>query len=286
MSLPRSSYYYKPKNNGITEQALISRIEDIVEEFGGYGYRRTTAQLHREGILVNHKKVLRIMRERGLLCKPKRRYVRTTDSKHNFRVYPNLLEDRTVTDINPVRNLFLNGINQVWVADITYIRIFYGFVYLSVILDLFSRKAIGYEVSNNIDTFLTLKALHMAIENRNPPEGVIHHSDQGVQYAANDYVNLLQQHGFRISMARKGNPYDNATAESFIKTLKAEEIYLWEYQTLADVEKRLPYFIDHVYNQKRLHSSLGYRPPDEFEELILKKQNYQNPCLTTLTQSV
>jgi transposase InsO family protein len=271
MNLPRSSYYYEPKANKPGEENLMNRIEEIVEEFSGYGYRRVTAQLHRDGISVNHKKVLRIMQERGITCKPRRRFVRTTDSNHSYRTYPNLLQDCPLT-----------GINQVWIADITYIRILASFVYLAVILDLFSRKAIGYAISLNIDVSLSLKALKMAIQSRNQQEGIIHHSDQGVQYAANDYVDLLQSYGFRISMARKGNPYDNAVAESFIKTLKTEEVYLWEYQTLADVEKRLPYFIEQVYNQKRLHSSLGYRPPDEFEMLCTKTQN-QNPCLVTLT---
>ncbi len=169
MNLPRSSYYYKlSKNKEITDSALISRIEEIAEEFGGYGYRRITAQLHRESIKVNHKKVLRIMRERGLLYRPKRRYVRTTDSNHKYRVYPNLLHDPVVTTIN-----------QVWIADITYIRILTSFVYLAVILDLFSRKAIGYAISRNIDTALSLEALQMAITHRNPPAGVILHSDQG-----------------------------------------------------------------------------------------------------------
>lgn len=272
MNLPRSSYYYESKKESIAEDVLTSRIEEIIEEFGGYGYRRATAQLHREGVQVNHKKVLRIMRERGLLCKPRRRYISTTDSNHKYRIYPNLLKECTVTTIN-----------QVWIADITYIRIPTAFVYLAVILDLFSRKAIGYAISRNIDTALSIEALQMAIDSRMPPKGVIHHSDQGVQYAANDYVDLLQSHGFLISMARKGNPYDNAVAESFMKTLKTEEVYLWEYQTLADVERRLPYFIEQVYNQKRLHSSLGYRPPDEYEEMILKNQNNCNPCLITLT---
>ncbi len=269
MNTSRSSYYYKSKGKESKEENLILRIEKIVEEFCGYGYRRVTVQLHREGIPVNHKRVLRIMRERKLLCKPKRRYARTTDSNHSYNIYPNLIEERTVT-----------GINHVWIADITYIRIIYGFVYLSVILDIFSRKAIGYAVSKNIDTGLTINSLYMAIESRQPPKGVIHHSDRGVQYASNDYVGILKRHGFCISMARKGNPYDNAVAESFMKTLKTEEVYLWEYQTLSDVQKRLPYFIEHVYNQKRLHSSLGYRPPDEFERMHLKNQN---SCLIALT---
>jgi putative transposase len=271
MSLPRSSYYYKGPEKKPDETSLIERIEELVEEFNGYGYRRITAQLHREGIRVNHKKVLRIMRERELLCKPKHRWVEPTDSHHSYRIYPNLLPDSPVT-----------APNQVWVADITYIRILLGFVYLAVILDLFSRKAIGYGLSRNIDTSLSLKALHRALQSRNPPPGLIHHSDRGVQYAAADYVDTLTSHGFQISMSRKGNPYDNAAMESFLKTLKVEEVYLWEYQTLADVEKRVPYFIEQVYNQKRLHSALNYRPPAEFEKRFLPYKPH-NPCLTALT---
>ena len=164
-----------------------------------------------------------------------------------------------------------------------YISIQSDFVYLAVILDLFSRKAVGYAISRNIDTALSLAALIAAIVNRKPPKGIIHHSDQGVQYAAHDYVDILLEHGFQISMARKGNPYDNATAESFMKTLKTEEVYLWEYRTLADVQLRLPYFIEQVYNHKRLHSSLGYLPPVEFEELFLKTLK---PCPAALTQAV
>lgn len=271
MNLSRSSYSYKAKEEKPDDLPWVKRIEELVEEFSGYGYRRITIQLRREGIRVNHKRVLRLMRERGLTCKPKRRWVRTTDSTHGYKIYPPLLPESPVT-----------ARNQVWIADITYIRIRVGFVYLAVILDLFSRKAIGYALSRNIDTLLTLRALHMALQSRNPPPGVIHHSDQGVQYAARDYVDTLHFHGFRISMARRGNPYDNAVAESFMKTLKTEEVYLWEYETLADVEKRVPYFIEDVYNRKRLHSSLSYRSPDEFERTILKN-NQQNPCLSSLT---
>lgn len=256
MSLPRSSYYHRPKDPD-SDEALATRMEEIAAEYEKYGYRRMTAQLHRDGIIVNHKKVSRIMREKGLKAKQTRRYVKTTDSNHSYPVYPNLIKDLQITEIN-----------QVWVADITYIRILTAFVYLAVILDLCSRKAIGYAISRHIDTALSLEALRMAIRNRNPPPGVIHHSDQGVQYAAHDYIDELKKNQFRISMSRKGNPYDNAAAESFMKTLKAEEVYLWEYRTFDDVLKRVPYFIEAVYNQKRLHSSLGYRPPNEFEALL------------------
>jgi putative transposase len=252
MNLPRSTYYYKPKNKPCDEQSLMDRIEKIIEEYPGYGYRRVTRELHRRGYPINHKKVLRIMKQRGLTRKPRHRWVRTTDSNHSHRVYPNL-----------VKNLLVTGPNQVWVADLTYIGLQNGFVYLAVILDLFARRAVGHALSRSIDTALCLEALRMAIAQRNPPNGIIHHSDRGVQYASQAYVDTLLQHGFRISMSRKGNPYDNATAESFIKTLKTEEVYLWEYRTLADVQNRLPYFIEEVYNRKRLHSSLGYRPPVE-----------------------
>jgi transposase InsO family protein len=271
MNLSRSAYYHKPKNESGDDPQLINRIEAIIEEFSGYGYRRVTQELRRRGEPSNHKKVLRIMRERGLLKKPKRRWVQTTDSNHGHRIYPNLLQ-----------NLAVTGPNQAWVADITYIGIWNAFVYLAVILDLFARRAVGYAISRHIDTALCLEALRMAIADRRPPEGIIHHSDRGVQYASHDYVDVLLMHGFKISMARKGNPYDNAAAESFIKTLKNEEVYLWEYRTLEDVQIRLPFFIQEVYNRKRLHSSLGYRPPVEFEELFLN----QNPCPTALTGTV
>ena len=197
MNLPYSTYYYKPKKQPLDETEIAGRIEAIIEEFPGYGYRRVTRELHRQGILANHKKVLRIMRQRGLIRKSRRRWIRTTNSNHRYRIYPNLLHTIAIT-----------GPNQVWVADITYISIQTAFVYLAVILDLFSRKAVGNAISRNIDTALSRAALMMAIVNRKPPKGIIHHSDQGMQYAAHDYVDILLEHGFQISMARKGNPYD------------------------------------------------------------------------------
>jgi transposase InsO family protein len=270
MQLPRRSHYYKAKEK-LSDEALEARIGDICLEFSGYGYRRVTKQLHREGRIVNHKKVARIMREKGWLCRSrKKRWITTTNSKHGFETYPNL-----------IKVLKISAINQVWVADITYIHILVCFVYLAVILDVFSRKAIGYALSRNINTALTLNALRMAIYNRQPPPGCIHHSDRGVQYASGDYVKELKAHSFQISMARKANPYDNAYAESFIKTLKSEEVQLWEYRTMEDVEKRIPYFIEDVYNQKRLHSSLGYRPPCEFETMVTLTQNSCHSTLIT-----
>ena len=268
MALPRRSYYYEHQE-ARTEDALITRIGDICLEFPGYGYRRVTRQLHREGWNINHKKVYRIMREKGWLCRHrKKKWVATTDSNHGFRIYPNL-----------TRNIRISAINQIWVADITYIHILVCFVYLAVILDVYSRKAIGYALSRKIDTKLTLHALRMAINDRQPAPRCIHHSDRGIQYASADYVKELEFYGFQISMSRKENPYDNAYAESFIKTLKSEEIQLWEYRTMEDARKRIPYFIEDVYNQKRLHSSIGYRPPCEFEKMLSLTQN---PCQDTL----
>lgn len=277
MSLAKSSYYYKPKDTGKVkaDADLLDRIEAICLEFPLYGYRRVTRQLQHEGWVVNHKKVLRLMRESNLLCQVKRKWVKTTDSNHRFLIYPNLIKD-----------MVAKGINQVWIADITYIRIQTGFVYLAAILDAYSRRVIGYAISTRIDATLTLRALHMAINNRLPGPGIIHHSDQGVQYASDEYVEELKRHGFRISMARKGNPYDNATMESFFKTLKYEEVYLCEYKTLTDVMKRIPYFIEEVYNLKRLHSALGYLSPNDFEDSVLIQQNNGTPHQTLLILSV
>ncbi len=279
MGLARSSFYYQPKEPDPAmvkgDIDILDRIEAICLDFHGYGYRRVTQQLHDDGFQINHKKVLRLMRESDLLCRAKRKWVRTTNSHHGLPIYRNLIKDRPVT-----------GINQVWLADITYIRIRHGFVYLAAILDAFSRKVIGHAVSRSMDTDLVLEALRMAITNRKPGTGVIHHSDRGVQYASFEYTDVLKEHGFQISMSGKGNPYDNATIESFFKTLKHEEVYLYEYETLSDVENRLPFFIEQVYNLKRLHSSLGYMSPVKYEALVHQQQNKEEPCQPILTLSV
>lgn len=273
LNMARSSYYYK-ETEDIQRQKedadLRDRIERIVIDHERYGYRRVTAQLRREGSLVNKKRVQRIMQQEGLILKATKKWVITTDSNHRYPVYPNLMPDAEIT-----------GVNQAWVADITYIRILAAFVYLAVILDIYSRKVIGWALSQRIDTGLTRAALDMAIQARRLTEGCIHHSDRGVQYAAQEYVDDLKAAGLRISMSRKGNPYDNAWVESFIKTLKNEEVYLWDYKTFEDVKKRIPYFIEAVYNEKRLHSALGYCPPNEYELLVARKENKIRQALLT-----
>ncbi len=243
-----------PSTSNEDELELRSQIQTIALEMRAYGYRPITAELHRRGVTVNHKRVLRLLREDNLLCLRQRAFVRTTDSRHHLRVYPNL-----------ARDLSLSNINQLWVADITYIRLLREFVYLAVLLDAFSRRCIGWAISRHIDTQLTLTALQMALRTRSISPGLIHHSDQGVQYAATDYVAVLQERKIQISMSRIGNPYDNAKAERFMRTLKYEEIYMNDYETLAEVRASIEHFIEAVYNRKRLHSAIGYQPPAEFE---------------------
>ena len=236
------------------DMALRDALQRIALEFPSYGWPRMTAELKRRGWAANHKRVYRLMREDNLLCLRKRKFVITTDSDHGLPVYPNLARSRAIT-----------GLDQLWVADLTYLRLELEFVYLAVILDAFSRRVIGWALDRRLEAALTLRALRMAIERRRPTAGLVHHSDRGVQYASTDYTQLLNDHGIQISMSRKGNPWDNATCESFIKTLKYEEVYRTEYRDLAEAHASIRVFLEKVYNQKRLHSALGYLPPVEFE---------------------
>ena len=254
--LSRASYYRWgiPRPSFPVAMELRDQIQKLALEFPAYGYRRITAELGRRGFQVNHKHVLRLMHQDNLLCLRHKAFVVTTDSRHTLPVYPNL-----------VRDLVPNGVNQLWVADITYIRLRAEFVYLAVLLDGFSRRVVGWALGRTLEAGLARSALAMALRQRQPRPGLVHHSDRGVQYASGDYTDLLRQHQIQISMSRKGNPYDNAACESFIKTLKYEEVYRTEYRDLADAYAQIGEFLERVYNQQRLHSALGYLPPAEFE---------------------
>lgn len=245
-----------------SDSGVLEAMQQIALEFTKYGYRRMTKELHRQGQHANHKKVYRIMKENSLLVRIKKFKPITTQSGHGLQVYPNLAKDLVVTRLN-----------QLWVSDITYIYLPLGFAYLAAILDIFSRKCVGWCLGINIDAQLTLDALNMAIASRQNLgfSGMIHHSDRGVQYASQEYTDRLKELGILISMSGKGNAYDNAFAESFMKTLKVEEVYIKEYETFEDAYANIKHFIDLVYNEKRLHSSIGYVPPAEFEAEVLNK---------------
>ena len=246
MGLSRSTYYDMPQTQPIGEARLVEQIKTICAEWPAYGYRRVTAELHERGHVTNHKKVMRLMKQNGLSVRARRRFVVTTDSNHDGPIFPNLAKDIVPT-----------AVNQLWVADITYITIATGFVYLAAILDAWSRRVVGYAIGTRIDARLALAALRAAIQTRRPPAGCIHHSDRGSQYAAEGYRAELAKAGLKGSMGRRGNPYDNAQAESFMKTLKVEEVYLMEYETFDDVAATLPRFIEDVYNPASQHPS-GY----------------------------
>ena len=254
--LNRAGFYRwrTPRQATPVEMELRDQMQKVALESPAYGYRRITSELQQRGFEVNHKRVLRMMREDNLLCVRRRSFVVTTDSRHTLPIYPNL-----------AREMKLTAINQLWVADITYIRLRTEFVYLAVVLDAFSRRVIGWALGRTLEAELAVTALRMALIDRQLAPGLVHHSDRGVQYASQDYTEMLKQHNATISMSRKGNPYDNAKAESFMKTLKSEEVYRNEYRDFNEARASIGEFLERVYNQKRLHSALGYLPPAEFE---------------------
>jgi putative transposase len=255
--ISRAGYYRWgiPRPSFPVEMEFRDALQKIALESPAYGYGRITAELNRRGFEVNHKRVLRRMRQDNLLCLRHKAFVVTTDSRHSLPVYPNLTP-----------GLVPNGVNQLWVADITYIRLRAEFVYLAVLLDAFSRRVIGWALGRTLEAGLALSALAMALRQRRPTPRLVHHSDRGVQYASGDYTDLLKQHKIQISMSRKGNPYDNAACESFMKTLQYEQVYRTEYRDLADAYAQIGEFLERVYNHQRLHSALGYVPPAEFEQ--------------------
>jgi putative transposase len=261
VGVSRATYYRQrdQKAPRLADRAETERrraIQRIALEMPTYGHRPMTAELQRRDLPTGRDRVLRYMREENLLCRRRRAFVATTDSRHSLKVFPNLARDLTLTEVD-----------QLWVADITYIRLPREFVYLAILLDAFSRRVIGWALQRRLTTELSLSALQMALATRPVKPGLMHHSDQGKQYAATDYVSLLVKHQIRISMSRTGNPYDNAKAERFMRTVKYEEVYLADYQTLTEARASISHFIEEVYNRKRLHSALGYRPPVEFEQL-------------------
>jgi putative transposase len=248
------------------EMELRAHVQQIaIAHRRNYGYRRVGRELREQGWAVNHKRVARIMAEDNLLCIRRRHFVLTTDSKHDLRVYVNL-----------AARMELSGIDQLWVADLTYIRLREQYLYLAVILDAFSRRIVGWGLDDSLATPLTLAALRQAIQLRRPAPGLVHHSDRGLQYASKAYVALLLEHDIAPSMSRAGNPYDNAKCESFMKTLKQEEIHTREYRDRADLEAHIGHFLEQYYNRQRLHSALNYRSPEKFERSLLETSSTRN----------
>jgi transposase InsO family protein len=261
----RSSFYRfdgKAPPGPDPDMDLRDALQRIAVEWPSYGRRRITAELRRRGWTVNPKRVYRLMLEDNLLCVRRRKFVITTDSNHAHKIYPNL-----------ARGIVLTGMDQLWRADITYIRLREEFVFLAVILDAYSRRVIGWALDRTLEDSLTLAALRMALARRVIQPGLIHHSDRGSQYASTDYTDLLKANGIEISMSRKGNPWDNAACESFMKTLKYEEVHRSEYRDLAEARASIAEFLDKVYNQRRLHSALGYVTPAEFEAGLTLQKN-------------
>ena len=248
----------KPRASAAADKEVREAIKAVASETPVYGYRRVVEEVSRRRAgRVNHKRVRQVMHEENLVCRRRKRFRATTDSQHGFAVYPNLAGE-----------MKLSGINQLWVADITYVRLPKGFCYLAAILDAFSRRVVGWSLESYLDAELTIAALRMALQTRAVSAGLVHHSDRGVQYACADYTGLLKAHGIQISMSRSGNPYDNARAERFMRTLKEEEVYLSDYDDVAEARTSIKYFLEDIYNHKRLHSAIGYLPPAEFERSL------------------
>lgn len=271
MEMSKSTYCYKPKKKDEKikrDRDLCKKIRAVARKFPYYGYRRITHALRRNGTLVNHKKVLKLMKIMNITIKPRRRFTRTTNSNHGLKVYPNL-----------IKNMITSRMDQIWCADITFIYLTSGFVYLAAIIDVFSKKVVGYCLGRTLAKELVIEALKMALKSRNASD-LIHHSDKGSQYCSTNYIELLEKHKIRISMSAKGSPVDNAYAESFFGSLKVEEVYMWDYEDYSDAVERIQYFIEEVYNKKRLHSSIGYMPPVEFEKMFEENvfDNNKNSC--------
>jgi putative transposase len=267
MGIKESSFYYKPKvDPNIKLQSdfdLKSEIEKIQVKYPAYGYRRVKHQLRRSGKKVNHKRIQRVMKKYGLMSALKKAFI-------PYRTYS---DSPGPCFPNRVKGMTLTGPNQMWSTDMTYIKIHSGFIYLSAVLDVYTRVVIGWAISRKIDKELCIAAMKSAIKNRGEHPGCIHHSDQGVQYTSHKYVRFLMDHKFKISISAKGTPTENGYIESFFKTLKHEEILLKGYKTWDEVVKKVPYFIEEVYNKNRLHSSLGYMPPEEYEANIINLVN-------------